>query len=165
VLEAHKEQPKIEKRFEQTKTVHEIAPVFLKNEDRVEAFFFLYFIALLVQALIERELRNAMAERGIEELPLYPEERKCRRPTTEQVFRLFSLKFYCIHSMPFAISLALPTPPFVLSEPRHVTVGRPSMIENTYSCPQGSFGRLPKNVSGSSVQDRSLGIISANLAG
>ena len=91
VLEAHKGQPKIEKRFEQMKTVHEIAPVFLKNEGRIEALFFLYFIALLVQALIERELRKAMAARGIEEIPLYPEERVSRRPTTEQVFRLFSL--------------------------------------------------------------------------
>ena len=27
----------------------------------------------------------------IEELPLYPEQRQCRRPTTEQVLRLFSL--------------------------------------------------------------------------
>jgi len=91
VLEAHKGQPKIEKRFEQTKTVHEIAPVFLKNEARVEALFFLYFLGLLVQALIERELRKAMVRKGIEEIPLYPEERVSRRPTTEQVFRLFSL--------------------------------------------------------------------------
>lgn len=91
VLEAHKGQPKIEKRFEQTKTVHEIAPVFLKNEGRVEALFFLYFVGLLVQALVERELRLAMAREEIEELPLYPEERRCRRPTTEQVFKLFSL--------------------------------------------------------------------------
>ena len=60
VLEAHKGQPTIEKRFEQTKTVHEIAPVFLKNEGRIEALFFLYFLGLLVQALIERELRIAM---------------------------------------------------------------------------------------------------------
>jgi len=29
----------IEKRFEQIKTVHEIAPVFLKNEGRIEALF------------------------------------------------------------------------------------------------------------------------------
>ena len=54
VLEAHKGQPMIEKRFEQIKTVHEIAPVFLKNEGRIEALFTLYFLALLVQALIER---------------------------------------------------------------------------------------------------------------
>lgn len=91
VLEAHKGQPAIEKRFEQVKTVHEIAPVYLKNEGRIEALFTLYFLALLVQALIERELRLAMQREAIEELPLYPEQRQCRRPTTEQVLRLFSL--------------------------------------------------------------------------
>ena len=91
VLEAHKGQPMIEKRFEQVKTVHEIAPVFLKDEGRIEALFTLYAIALLVQALIERELRRAMARQGIEELPIYPEQRQCAHPTTEQVLRLFSL--------------------------------------------------------------------------
>jgi len=91
ILEAHKGQPTIEKRFEQVKTVHEIAPVYLKNEGRIEALFTLYFLALLVQALIERELRLAMKLRSIAELPLYPEQRDCRRPTTEQVLRLFSL--------------------------------------------------------------------------
>lgn len=91
VLEAHKGQPTIEKRFEQIKTVHEIAPVFLKNEGRIEALFTLYFLALLVQALIERELRLAMKRECLEELPIYPEQRPCRRPTTEQILRLFSL--------------------------------------------------------------------------
>jgi transposase len=90
VLAAHKGQPTIEKRFEQWKTVHEIAPVFLKNEGRIEALFFLYWVALLVQALVERELRNAMKREDIREIPLYPEERRCRRPTTQQVLRLFS---------------------------------------------------------------------------
>ena len=91
VLEAHKGQPMIEKRFEQTKTVHEIAPVLLKNEGRIEALFTLYFLALLVQAIIERELRLAMKREKIDELPLYPEQRDCARPTTEQILRLFSL--------------------------------------------------------------------------
>ena len=91
VLQAHKGQPMIEKRFEQIKTVHEIAPVFLKDEGRIEALFTLYAIALLVQALIERELRQAMAARGIDELPIYPEQRQCAHPTTEQVLRLFGL--------------------------------------------------------------------------
>ncbi len=90
VLTAHKRQPSLEKRFEQTKTVHEIAPVLLKNEDRIEALFFLYFLALLVQALIERELRCAMEREKIEALPLYPEDRPSRRPTAEQILRLFS---------------------------------------------------------------------------
>jgi transposase len=91
VLEAHKGQPTIEKRFEQIKTVHEIAPVFLKNPGRIEALFTLYFLALLVQALIERELRLAMKRERIKELPIYPEQRFCKRPTTEQILRLFSV--------------------------------------------------------------------------
>ena len=91
VLEAHKGQPALEKRFEQTKTVHEIAAVLLKNEGRIEALFFLYFLALLTQGLIERELRQTMKREGVKELPIYPEERPCQRPTTEQVLRLFSL--------------------------------------------------------------------------
>ena len=91
VLEAHKRQPSIEKRFEQTKTVFEIAPVLLKNEGRVEALFFVYFLALLVQAIIERELRRAMEREDIHDLPLYPEERTTQRPTAEQILRLFSL--------------------------------------------------------------------------
>jgi transposase len=91
VLESHKRQPMIEKRFEQIKTVHEIAPVFLKNEGRIEALFTLYFLALLVQALIERELRLAMKREKIRQLPLYPEQRQCKHPTTEQVLHLFSL--------------------------------------------------------------------------
>ena len=90
-LEAHKRQFTIGKRFEQTKTVFEIAPVLLKNEGRIEALFFVYFLALLVQAPIERELRQAMGREGIKELPLYPEEHKTQRPTAEQLLRLFSL--------------------------------------------------------------------------
>ena len=91
VLRAHKGQPSLEKRFSQVKTVHEIAPVFLKNEGRIEALFFLYAIALLVQGLVERELRNAMQREEIKALPLYPEQRPSRRPTALQVMRLFSL--------------------------------------------------------------------------
>jgi transposase len=91
VLEAHKGQPMIEKRFEQLKTVHEIAPVFLKNTGRIEAFFTLYFLTLLIQALIERQLRLEMQRQKLAELPIYPEQRRCKHPTTEQILRLFSL--------------------------------------------------------------------------
>lgn len=99
VLQAHKGQPTIEKRFEQVKTVHEIAPVFLKNEGRIEALFTLYFLGLLIQALIERELRLAMRREKLTQLPLYPEQRRCKHPTTEQVLRLFSLaERHTLHS-------------------------------------------------------------------
>jgi hypothetical protein len=91
IFEAHKGQPMIEKRFEQIKTVHEIAPVLLKDEGRIEALFTLYAIGLLVQALIERDMRRAMARENIAELPIYPEQRLCAHPTTEQLLRLFSM--------------------------------------------------------------------------
>jgi transposase len=91
VLDAHKRQPTIEKRFGHLKGVLEIAPALLKNEGRIEALFLIYFLALLVQALIERELRRAMLQRDINELPLYPEERTTSRPTAEQILRLYSL--------------------------------------------------------------------------
>ena len=54
------------------------------------ALFTLYFLALLEQALIERELRLAMKHEHIREFPLYPEQRLCKRRTTEQILRLFS---------------------------------------------------------------------------
>jgi transposase len=90
VLLAHKRQPAIERRFAELKGVLEIAPAFLKNEARIEAFFFVEFLALLVRGLIERELRRAMEREGVANLPLYPEERRTRRPTSEQVLRLFA---------------------------------------------------------------------------
>ena len=41
--------------------------------------------SLLLQTLIEPELRGAMAEADLESLPMYPEDRACRRPTTRRV--------------------------------------------------------------------------------
>jgi transposase len=37
-----------------------VAPAFLKDEGRIEALLLLYFLALLVQAFIERQVRAAM---------------------------------------------------------------------------------------------------------
>jgi transposase len=91
VLEAHKRQPQIEKRFAQLKSGQEIAPVFLKNEGRIEALFLLHFLAMLVEGLIERDLRKAMKRDKIESLPLYGEGRSCPLPTCEQIFRLFAM--------------------------------------------------------------------------
>jgi hypothetical protein len=66
--------------------VSPVAPMLLKSVTRVEALLLLYFIALLVDALIERELRRAMQAAKIRSLPLYPEERLCKAPTTDRVF-------------------------------------------------------------------------------
>jgi transposase len=89
VLLAYKGQPVIERRFAQLKTEFEVAPVYLKEVTRIQALLCLYFLVLLVQALLERELRRAMARRDVESLPIYPEGRACRRPTTPRLIELF----------------------------------------------------------------------------
>ena len=89
LLLAYKEQPMIEKRFGQLKTDFVVAPVYLKEVSRIQALLCVYFLALLVESLLERELRRAMGREGIESLPLYPEGRACRRPTARKVIDLF----------------------------------------------------------------------------
>jgi transposase len=89
LLLAYKQQPAIERRFEQMKTDFVVAPVYLKEASRIQALLCVYFFVLLVEALLERELRRAMAAKAIEGLPLYPEGRTCRRPTARKVIDLF----------------------------------------------------------------------------
>ncbi len=85
VLRAYKRQPMIEKRFSQFKSDFHVAPVYLKEVSRIESLLCVYFMALLLQTLLERELRRTMASREIDSLPLYPEARDCKRPTARRV--------------------------------------------------------------------------------
>jgi len=88
VLEKYKYQPQLEKRHEQLKTVRAVAPVLLKSVTRIEAMLLVYFLALLMDALIEREMRRAMKAARIPSLPIYPEERACRAPTTVRLLEI-----------------------------------------------------------------------------
>ena len=89
LLQTYKRQPVIEKRFSQLKTDFEVAPVYLKAVHRIQALLCVYFFALLAEALLERELRQAMQSENLETLPLYPEGRACRWPTARRVIDLF----------------------------------------------------------------------------
>ncbi len=89
LLLAYKGQPALERRFEQLKTDFEVAPVYLKEVSRIAALLCVYFFVLLVESLLERELRRAMARAELASLPLYPEGRACRRPTARRVIDLF----------------------------------------------------------------------------
>ncbi len=89
LLKTYKRQPTIEKRFSQLKTDFEVAPVYLKAVHRIQALLSVYFFALLIEALLERELRQAMQRKQIESLPIYPEGRACRSPTARRVLDLF----------------------------------------------------------------------------
>jgi hypothetical protein len=53
------------------------------------AFLHVHVLALMVAALIERQLRLAMRSHKISSLPIYPEERPCPAPTIFDIVRLF----------------------------------------------------------------------------
>jgi transposase len=89
LLWSYKKQPAIERRFSQLKTDFWVAPMHLQSASRIAAFLCIYFLALLVESLLERELRQAMIASGVKTLPLYPEGRPCRQPTTPRVFDAF----------------------------------------------------------------------------
>jgi transposase len=89
LLLAYKGQAQIEKRFSQLKTDFVVAPVFLKNVARIEALLCLYFLVLLVQALLEREVRQQIARHKLTSLPLYPEGRPCRAPSARRLIDVF----------------------------------------------------------------------------
>jgi len=89
ILEIYKFQPFLEKRHSQIKTYQKIAPVFLKKPERVIAYLHMHVMALMVATLMERQLRIAMKKQSIKYLNIYPEERKCKYPTTFDIVRLF----------------------------------------------------------------------------
>jgi transposase len=93
VLSSYKYQPRLEKRFNQFKSVHEAAPLLFKKIERVEAIMFLFFMALMVQGIIERKVRLAMKEKSIKSLPIYPEYRSSFYPTTSKIFYNFDSIF------------------------------------------------------------------------
>jgi len=66
------------------------APVLLKTATRIEALFCCQFLALLLAALIEREVRNSMARVALNSIELYPEQRSCRAPSTERILEIFA---------------------------------------------------------------------------
>src|ERR1035438_1522738 len=90
VLGAYRYQPNLERRHHLLKSVQDAAPVLLKNPARIEALFCCQFLALLVAALIERQVRTAMAAAALNHLPLYPDLRDCTAPSTERILEIFT---------------------------------------------------------------------------
>ena len=89
VLTSYKHQPSLERRHSQLKGDQFVAPVFLRDPARIEGLMACHFIALLVHALVELEIRRAMAARGLKQIPLYPEHRPCESPSAVRIFEVF----------------------------------------------------------------------------
>jgi transposase len=90
VLAAYRHQPNLERRHHLLKSVQHADPLWLRDPARIEAIFCCQFLALLLGALIEREIRTAMREANTADIPLYPELRACPSPTTERILEIFA---------------------------------------------------------------------------
>lgn len=90
VLAAYRYQPNLERRHHLLKTIQQADPVWLRDPARIEAIFCCQFLALLLAALIERHIRQAMRDAEITGIPLYPELRDCGAPSTERIFTVLA---------------------------------------------------------------------------
>ena len=89
VLQKYKNQPYLEKRMYTAKSILKIAPVFLDSPKRIEAMLFLYFVALMIVGLIERNIRKNMQMQKIEKLPILPTGIKTKTPTWNNIEYFF----------------------------------------------------------------------------
>lgn len=84
VLHRYKGQEVVERRYGNFKGPLAVAPLFVKNNRRIEALISVICLALLIFCLVERAVRQAIApERTM--LGLYP-ERRAARPTGRMIF-------------------------------------------------------------------------------
>jgi len=90
VLAAYRYQPNLERRNHMLKGPQEVAPVYLQTPHRIEALLLCQFLALLTEALIEREIRAAMKTAELNSIPLYPELRNCPAPSAPRILEIFN---------------------------------------------------------------------------
>jgi hypothetical protein len=89
VLAAYHYQPNLERRNHMLKGPQEVAPVYLETPHRIEALLLCHFLAMLTEALIEREIRTSMKTEGLAGIPLYPELRNCPAPNAPRILEIF----------------------------------------------------------------------------
>jgi hypothetical protein len=109
LLRMYKAQPRLERRHATFKSVIEAAPLTLKSDARIDALGLCLYVALLVHALVERDLRRAMAAQEIPSLPLYYEDRACVTPSAARVFEI--LEPLCATEVSCAGELLVVSPP------------------------------------------------------
>jgi transposase len=72
VLIAYRYQPNLERRHHLLKSVQDADPIWLRDPARIEAILCCQFLALLVGALIERQIRTAMHQADKKSIPSTP---------------------------------------------------------------------------------------------
>ncbi len=86
---AHKSQYKCEHTFRRAKGPYNIEPIYLHTPERIEAFLFLFKIALQMVVLIERTARNNIDERDRGLNGFMPNKKDVRNPRSEFMLKEF----------------------------------------------------------------------------
>jgi len=110
VLKKYKEQTQVERRIHYLKGPLAVAPMFLKNPERIAGLLCILTWALMVLTLMERQVRRSL--RGKPLYGLYPENRPSPAPTGPAVldcFRTLCIVIVVDHGKIFR-RLAQPTP-------------------------------------------------------
>jgi len=79
VLAAYHYQPNLERRNHLPKGPQEVAPVYLETAHRIQALLLCHFLAMLAEALIEREIRTSMSNQHLPGIAL-PRTSQLPRP-------------------------------------------------------------------------------------
>jgi transposase len=88
VLGTYKQQSHVERRFHHLKGPLAVAPMFLKNPQRIAGLLCILIWALLVLALMERQVRRSLKGKPL--YGLYPENRPSPAPTGPALLECFS---------------------------------------------------------------------------
>ena len=86
---AHKNQYKVEHTYRRSKTNLDLEPIYLQTPERIEAYLFLFKIALQIIVLIERTARNNIRTRdkGLDDF--MPNKKDYRTPKAEYLLQKF----------------------------------------------------------------------------
>ncbi len=90
LLLIYKYQPDVGKRHSLLKTELDVPPVYLKKPRRAAGLVHAAFLAMMLDALIERALRKGMVRQGLTSLPILPEGRPSKTPSTARILEMFS---------------------------------------------------------------------------
>jgi len=91
VLDIYKDQHLAEGRFRDLKQLPvRVRPLWLKRADRIETLIFLIMLAVFLFALLERQVRQAIAETGQKIIGLMPERRDTPTPKGARLLKAFN---------------------------------------------------------------------------
>lgn len=76
--------------FNDSHRLHLVESTAREAPQRIEALLLCQFLALLIGALIEREIRTAMAAAELDTIALYPELRSCPAPSATRILGIFT---------------------------------------------------------------------------